>query len=251
VSGVDCDVPTQYGSLRLCYATNIATISPFVTMMPYLNPVTLSWTRRYMYSAILAAACLMNSMSLRSVIATSAGLTILYTPILKSVTMVKNVVVAAIIAASPLAGALAAGAAGEQLRGVILTCVFAFLGVVYREIIMDINDVEGDRSAGIRTLPVMFGKRRAMLAATYSLLCATLVGWFCVFTGSGIFPWAVLEPLAARLLCAAALLGLLMPVYVSAGKIWRRRFDRDAVSEAINRAMPHFAMGMLLLSVCV
>lgn len=59
MSGVDCDVPTQYGSLRLCYATNIATISPFVTMMPYLNPVTLSWTRRYMYSAILAAACLM------------------------------------------------------------------------------------------------------------------------------------------------------------------------------------------------
>lgn len=65
------------------------------------------------------------------------------------------------------------------------------------------------------------------------------------------FDLQVLEPLAARLLCAAALLGLLMPVYVSAGKIWRRRFDRDAVSEAINRAMPHFAMGMLLLSVCV
>jgi Kef-type K+ transport system membrane component KefB len=35
------------------------------------------------------------------------------------------------------------------------------------------------------------GKQNAMLAATYSLLCATLVGWFVVFNGSGIFPWLV------------------------------------------------------------
>ena len=37
------------------------------------------------------------------------------------------------------------------------TCMFAFLGVVYREILMDINDEEGDRKGGIKTLPVIFG----------------------------------------------------------------------------------------------
>ena len=54
-----------------------------------------------------------DSLSLRSVIAASAGLTILYTPVLKRMTAVKNLVVAAIIAASPLAGALAAGAVSD------------------------------------------------------------------------------------------------------------------------------------------
>eukprot|EP00951_Prasinocladus_malaysianus_P005085 scaffold36193_cov49-Prasinocladus_malaysianus.AAC.2 len=75
-----------------------------------VSPNAVLLTSLYMYSAILAAACLMDSLTLRTVIAVSAGLTILYTPFLKRVTAVKNLVVAAIIAASPLAGALAVGA---------------------------------------------------------------------------------------------------------------------------------------------
>lgn len=47
---------------------------------------------------------------LRMTVAVSAGLTLLYTPLLKKVPLVKNATVAATIALSPLAGALAAGA---------------------------------------------------------------------------------------------------------------------------------------------
>lgn len=47
---------------------------------------------------------------MRVIVAWSAALTLLYTPLLKRMTGVKNMVVAAIIAASPLSGALAAGA---------------------------------------------------------------------------------------------------------------------------------------------
>ena len=47
---------------------------------------------------------------LRAIIAFSAAATLLYTPLLKRVTGVKTATVAAIIALSPMAGALAAGA---------------------------------------------------------------------------------------------------------------------------------------------
>mmetsp|Transcript_15657 Transcript_15657/g.27758 ORF Transcript_15657/g.27758 Transcript_15657/m.27758 type:complete len:91 (-) Transcript_15657:136-408(-) len=90
-----------------------------------------------------------------------------------------------------------------------------------------------------------------MLAATYSLLCATLVGWFVVFNGSGIFPWLVVDPAVVRYVCCAALFGILTPIYASAIKMWESNFERHVVSEAIDRAMPHFAMGMLLLSIRV
>jgi 4-hydroxybenzoate polyprenyltransferase len=47
---------------------------------------------------------------LRMIVAFSAGLTLLYTPLLKKVTVVKNAAVAATIALSPFAGAVATGA---------------------------------------------------------------------------------------------------------------------------------------------
>ena len=48
-------------------------------------------------------------------------------------------VVASIIAAAPLAGALAAGAAGPGLRAVAAPCLFLWLGILHREIVMDIQ----------------------------------------------------------------------------------------------------------------
>lgn len=55
-------------------------------------------------------------------------------------TLVKNCVVACIIAAAPLAGALAAGAGGGPgLRAVLAPCAFLWLGIMFRELMMDIQ----------------------------------------------------------------------------------------------------------------
>lgn len=54
--------------------------------------------------------CAQEPPLLRFIIAFSAGATLLYTPFLKRMTAVKNIAVAAVIALSPVAGALAAGA---------------------------------------------------------------------------------------------------------------------------------------------
>lgn len=61
-------------------------------------------------------------------------------PPLPPQTLVKNCVVACVIAAAPLAGALAAGAGGGPgLRAVLAPCAFLWLGIMFREIMMDIQ----------------------------------------------------------------------------------------------------------------
>lgn len=60
------------------------------------------------YIAVLCLACLLPSPALRCIVAASSAITVAYTPILKRITLVKNLAVAFIIAASPLSGALAA-----------------------------------------------------------------------------------------------------------------------------------------------
>ena len=84
------------------------------------------------YAAVLVAACLMAHPGVRLIVAASATATLLYTPLLKRISFVKNATVAATIAAAPLAGALAAGAGRQGLHAVVMPCAFVFLAVMYR-----------------------------------------------------------------------------------------------------------------------
>lgn len=87
----------------------------------------------------------------RLIIAASAAATLLYTPLIKRHLLAKNLVVASTIAVAPLAGALAAGAAGPGLRAVLAPSAFLFLGIMHREIMMDIQ-VSLGRACGLRCL---------------------------------------------------------------------------------------------------
>lgn len=49
----------------------------------------------------------------------------------------------------------------------------------HREVLMDIGDMEGDRAAGVRTIPVLLGRRRALALATVLLTA----GVACAITG--------------------------------------------------------------------
>lgn len=53
-------------------------------------------------------------------------------------------------------------------------CATLFCGILHREIMMDLNDVDGDRENGVRTVPVVLGKRAALAAAAG--LAAACVG---------------------------------------------------------------------------
>jgi hypothetical protein len=70
----------------------------------------------------------MEPSRLRSIVAFSAAATLLYTPLFKKLTAVKNATVATVVALAPLAGALAAGAVSAVLVLVAVCCLlFALL----------------------------------------------------------------------------------------------------------------------------
>lgn len=59
-------------------------------------------------------------------------------------------------------------------RGTCATSVILYLYISSRELKMDIRDVEGDRSAGISTIAIRFGKN-ACLRLSYCLLIASVI----------------------------------------------------------------------------
>ena len=74
----------------------------------------------------------MVSPGVRAITAASAAATVLYTPLLKRLPLVKTCTVAAVISAAPLAGALAAGAGAAGLHAVAPACAFLFLTISCR-----------------------------------------------------------------------------------------------------------------------
>lgn len=204
------------------------------------------------YVTVLLTACFLPDPRMRTVIASSAAVTLLYTPVLKRISFLKNAAVAATIAAAPLAGALAAGAVGRQLHIVAVPCAFLFLAVCYREILMDINDVEGDAANGVKTLPVLLGRHGALgmgvslLIGCLALVIATAAhgtGLAWVY-GGGPAAWeACVRGLGAAVGCAAVARPMVAAVH-----LWRSGFPSSGVSMAIDETLKTVGLGMILLT---
>ncbi len=114
---------------------------------------------------------------------TLAGLW-LYSARLKSTVLWGNLLVAFLAALAFPFGALAGGALGRSW----VPAGFALLFHLGREIVKDVEDLDGDRARGVRTLALAVGAPRARWAAAgvYSLLIAgtVLPGYL------GLYGWA-------------------------------------------------------------
>jgi geranylgeranylglycerol-phosphate geranylgeranyltransferase len=85
-----------------------------------------------------------------------------YSRQLKGTVLAGNLIVAFMTALAFPFGALVTGRPGLGLY----PGLFAFLANLAREILKDVEDVEGDSAAGLGTLPVKYGRRAGFLAAT-------------------------------------------------------------------------------------
>ncbi len=96
----------------------------------------------------------------------------LYSASLKRMYLAGNALVAAVAASGFLMGAYAGRDAGAG----VLPAAYTFLFVMGREIVKDADDVEGDRTLGAATFPIVSGTRRALVAAAaiFAFLCLTL-----------------------------------------------------------------------------
>ncbi|MFC7139077.1 geranylgeranylglycerol-phosphate geranylgeranyltransferase [Halosimplex aquaticum] len=66
------------------------------------------------------------------------------------------------------------GATVEHVPPTVVLALLAAVSTLAREIIKDVEDVEGDREEGLRTLPVVIGERRALLVALALLVVAAV-----------------------------------------------------------------------------
>jgi len=125
-----------------------------------------------------AAVCGVVAVALAALVAPRAALlavvwlalTALYSVVLKGVPVVGNVAVS-LVASTPF---LMGGFTQGKYKLALVPCVLAFLVHLARELVKDVEDVEGDRAAGLRTLAVRRGAP-AVFAVTRGVLVALMV----------------------------------------------------------------------------
>ncbi|MFC4986579.1 geranylgeranylglycerol-phosphate geranylgeranyltransferase [Saliphagus infecundisoli] len=93
-----------------------------------------------------------------------------YTELFKGLPGVGNVVVGYLGGSTFLFG----GAAVGSVEPVVVLFALAALSTISREVLKDVEDVEGDRAEGLNTLPIAVGERTAWLLAAALLAVAVL-----------------------------------------------------------------------------
>ena len=121
--------------------------------------------------AALVAACVLGAASVALAASIGPGavalalawlvLTVLYSAVLKGVPLLGNAAVALVASTPFLMGGISQG--GYLLS--LIPCGLAFLIHLAREIVKDVEDVEGDGAAGVRTFAVRRGAASSFAAA--------------------------------------------------------------------------------------
>jgi geranylgeranylglycerol-phosphate geranylgeranyltransferase len=112
-----------------------------------------------------------------------AVLTALYTKTLKGVPLVGNVAVAA-VASTPF---LMGGLTQDRYLPALIPTALALLVHLAREIVKDVEDMEGDRTAGVTTLAVRSGAQAS--ARVVRAILVALMGLAAVPFAIGLYGW--------------------------------------------------------------
>ncbi|SDQ44784.1 geranylgeranylglycerol-phosphate geranylgeranyltransferase [Natronobacterium texcoconense] len=93
-----------------------------------------------------------------------------YTEFFKGLPGLGNALVAYLVGSTFLFGAAAVGEVGPA----VVLFLLAALATLTREIVKDVEDLEGDREEGLNTLPIAIGERRALWIAAALLVVGVL-----------------------------------------------------------------------------
>jgi geranylgeranylglycerol-phosphate geranylgeranyltransferase len=108
---------------------------------------------------------------------TTSYLLYMYSYKLKQTVLFGNLTIAFLSGLAFVYGGLAVG----QGKQAVVVGIFAFLFHLGREIIKDIEDIEGDKAKGLTTLPIRYGKMKAMQLASWvliTLMFLTIIPYF-------------------------------------------------------------------------
>ncbi len=103
---------------------------------------------------------------------------------LKRIPLLGNVVVATLAGLMFLTGGLAVDPSlAFRLPGPLIPFAFAFFFHLVREIVKDCQDIEGDRQAGVNSLPQMIGVPGALMVGLGLFLVLTILTYVPIFAG--------------------------------------------------------------------
>ncbi|NJE08985.1 geranylgeranylglycerol-phosphate geranylgeranyltransferase [Thermococcus sp. M39] len=156
---------------------------------------------------------------------------------LKPLPIIGNIMVASLTGVTPLYGAIAVGKIG--LAGYLALC--AFMVNLAREIMKDIEDIEGDRAKGAKTLPIVWGVEKSAYLASLFGIATVITSFFPVKAGIGIgyLPMVVVD----GLILVAVFELLKNPTPETAGKAQKK------LKAAIYLAVFSFLLGSITMEV--
>lgn len=151
---------------------------------------------------LLAVLCPLLSAPSCAWLAAWVILLFVYSSLLKRLYLAGNLLVSAVASSGFLLGSMSGGAMEAGLPPALLSFPF----VLGRELVKDVEDLEGDRACGARTLPAVSGRRTALRLA--AILFALLAAAFPVPGLAGMYGPAYLAVMLATVvpilvLCAA------------------------------------------------
>lgn len=122
----------------------------------------------------------------------NAIITSIYTPHIKPVTWMKNSVCAMLVAGIPVCSATTALAVQNRsylnLLKVAPLSAALYLQIFAREMVMDLKDYEGDKTAQIQTVPVKYGRKFASQVSSKAVVVMAVISiLFQVFLRNGMY----------------------------------------------------------------
>jgi geranylgeranylglycerol-phosphate geranylgeranyltransferase len=158
-----------------------------------------------LFSATLFLVAVVAAISLPLAALTIAVVNLLaliaYTEFFKGLPGVGNVVVAYLTGSTFLFGGAAVGAPLES--SVLVLFFLAAVATLTREIVKDVEDIDGDREEGLQTLPIAIGERASLLLGLAALVVAVAASALPVLTGTfGLAYLVVVGPADAMMLRA-------------------------------------------------
>ncbi len=162
-------------------------------------------------------------------------LTVLYSVALKGAPVASNALVAVVAASPVVMGGLSQGRVGPSVAPLAL----AFLAHLAREIVKDVEDVEGDAAAGVRTTAVALGPGAALAVAR--VVVVSLIGAAAVPFAAGLFGWGY----AAGIVLVDALLLLVLASTARPDDRPRLRRASDLLKWAMVAGLLAFVLGVL------
>jgi len=122
-----------------------------------------------------------------------------YTELFKGLPGVGNVLVGYLTGSTFLFG----GAAVGEPLGAVALFGLAAVATLTREIVKDVEDIDGDREEGLRTLPIVIGRRRALTVGLVAMIGAVAASVWPYYAGTfGVVYLAVVIPADAIMLWA-------------------------------------------------